>query len=192
MESDLEMSRLLNNGEKETDETDSIQDNPLTSRTEIAKGLASAFGFVIVLVATATWVALLDKSIGDFELFSLRSTFAVVMCMVLLIYRKKLPIIPRRDVMNISFYSIVGNGVSLTYIAVTLIPASSVQCVAITSSIVSGVILYWVFLKEKVTLKNVLCAFICSTGVVLIVQPDFFFQNFSRKNSVRYQRSNGI
>ena len=174
MENDLEMSRLLNNND-EPKETDKMQDIPLMSRKEIAKGLVSAFGFVIVLVASGTWVALLEKSIGDFELFSLRSTFAMIVCAVVFVYRRESPSVPRSEVMNISLYCVVGNGVGLTHIAVTLIPASSVQCVLITSSIVSGLILYWIFLKEKVTMKNILCAIICSIGVFLIVQPDFFF-----------------
>ena len=179
MDNNLEKSQLL---ERETDKTDTGQDNPPKFRTDIAKGLLSAFGFVTLCATTATWVALLEKSIGDFELFALRSGFSWIMCVVVLTYRKELPTIPRRDIMNISLYSIVGNGVGLTYIAVTLIPASTVQCVAITSSIVSGVILYRIFLNETISLKNVLCAVVCSAGVVLIVQPDLLFKSVLEQN----------
>ena len=167
-----ETKRLLDN-----DDNNEINP-PVTSRVNIIKGLISGLIYVIVLVATATWVALLEKSISDFELFSLRSGFTWIMCVVILIYRKEFPKIPFNEIVNVGLYSFFGNSVGLTHIAVTLIPASSVQCVLITSSIVSGVILYWIFLREKVTLKNALSAVACIVGVVLIIQPDFFFKMY--------------
>ena len=169
MKNHKETKRLSDNDDNNGEKTS------VTSRVNIIKGLVSALAFVIVLVATATWAALLEKSIGDFELFSLRSGFTWIMCVILLTYRKELPKIPFNEIVNIVLYSFFANSIGLTHIAVTLIPASSVQCVLITSSIVSGVILYWIFLKEKVTLKNALSAVACILGVVLIIQPDFFF-----------------
>ena len=53
----------------------------------------------------------------------------------------------------------------------TLLPAALVQSIDTTMNIISGLFLFSVFWKERITLQNTLCSVLCIFGVVLIIQP---------------------
>ena len=57
------------------------------------------------------------------------------------------------------------------FISVTFMPVATVQCVVITSEVISGFILFSVFGTEKATLRTFLCLLICVSGIVMIIQP---------------------
>ena len=61
------------------------------------------------------------------------------------------------------------------FIALTLTSVTSVHCIFITSGIISGLIIFLLAVKEKITVKKVVCALLCISGVTLVVQPDFLF-----------------
>ena len=45
-----------------------------------------------------------------------------------------------------------------------------------TSTMISGIILFAIFWKEVVSFKNILFAFLCICGVLLVIQPSFIFK----------------
>ena len=174
------MSHLLANSDVTHDVTDDVTNGGKStreSRLETLKGLFSALGFVYSIVTTGTLVSLLERSVGDFQLFMWRHFFGLIYCCVILLYRRELPRVPRTEIVNVVLYTFFSNGSSGIYVAVTLISASSAQCIEVTSSILSGLVLYGIFLKERITWKNIMCAVICVCGVILVVQPDFLFHN---------------
>ena len=94
------------------------------------------------------------------------------------IARRKLPAIPKAEICGACLYIINNVVYSITlYIAVTLVPVASVQCVLQTVNIISGIILFCIILDEKVTRFLILSALMCIGGVLLVLQPTFIFGN---------------
>ena len=69
------------------------------------------------------------------------------------------------------------------FVSVTLLPVSSVQSLTQTSGIVSGVILFYLFLDDKPTLPVLLSALMCTFGVLCVIQPNFVFTHVTNENS---------
>ena len=53
----------------------------------------------------------------------------------------------------------------------TFLPAATVSCVYSTSSIIFGLFLYALCLKEIITIRKILFAGLCVSGVILVIQP---------------------
>ena len=98
--------------------------------------------------------------------------------------RRQFPVIPREETGSATLYSILSVMSSLAiFVSVTLLPVSSVQSLTQTSSIVSGVILFYLFLEDKPTLRVFLSALMCTGGVLCVIQPNFVFTHVTNKNS---------
>ena len=125
---------------------------------------------------SATCVQLLQRTVPDFELDTCRfSTTAIVLFIWLLISRKSLKI-PTSEIVNVVCYGFI-TFVDTTsiYVAVTMLPLSSVQSIEVTTVLLSGIPLYAIFWKEEITVKRVIFAVLCVCGVILVVQPEFIF-----------------
>ena len=81
------------------------------------------------------------------------------------------------------FYSFCGCGFNIPYAAVTILPVASVQCIAQTTNIASGIILFYLFLDEKPNVFTLIAALLCIGGIILVTQPNFIFRDqvFTRK-----------
>ena len=88
----------------------------------------------------------------------------------------------KHEILTTVYFAISANSTFGILIAVTLIPASSVQCLQTLSVLISGIILYKIFLKESISLVSVLCVGLCMCGTTLVVQPDFLFGESSQKH----------
>ena len=65
---------------------------------------------------------------------------------------------------------------------------ASVQSLAQTANIVTGIILYYLLLDEKPTVLGIMSAVMCICGVIFVIQPDFIFINKeSRNNSMVFK-----
>ena len=130
------------------------------------------------MVLSTVCVTRLNRSIGDFELAFLRNGFGLLAFVCVMVYQRKLPTVPKCHIGTVIVCCFMYNNSIGTYIAVTLVPVSSVQCIAIASGMCSGVILFSTFLSEKITFKNVIFVSLCVCGVVFVVQPNFLFHTF--------------
>ena len=63
------------------------------------------------------------------------------------------------------------------YTAITFIPVASAHCVLLTVALLSGLVLFTLVTKERITVEKVVSAVLCITGVVLVLQPAFIFHN---------------
>ena len=89
---------------------------------------------------------------------------------------KQWPVIPRADIAGVILYSAASIASTLSmYISATLLPVSTNQCIIQTVNIISGIFLFYLLLKEIPTMLLVGSAVMCICGVVLVVQPNFFF-----------------
>ena len=61
------------------------------------------------------------------------------------------------------------------YISMTMIPISATQSSQQTSQIVSGILLFALILKERITIRILLSSVLCIAGIILVIQPDFLF-----------------
>ena len=69
------------------------------------------------------------------------------------------------------------------FVSVTLLPVSPVQSLTQTSSIVSGVILFYLFVDDKPILPVLLSALMCTCRVLCVIQPNFVFTHVTNENS---------
>ena len=158
------------------EETSLLQEKTVKqSRLHILYGILNAFIYVIVTVGAAVCVSRLNRSIGDFQLALFRSGFGFLAYGCAILYQKKFPLVPRCHIRTLLLNCFVSNNSIGVFIAVTLVPASSVQCIAITSGIISGIILFAILLSEKFTVKDIIFALLCIFGVIFVVQPKFLF-----------------
>ena len=169
----MEEIGLLEENEKESNQE--TGDIAKRTKTQILTGFFNAFGFVIFMVLCAVCVSRLNRSIGDFQLTLFRNGLGLVVLVCVFVYQRKLPAVPRCHIRTIIVYAFISNSTIGVYIAVTWLPASSVQCISITSGIVSGIFLYAILLNEKITVKNIICALLCICGVLLVLQPGLLF-----------------
>ena len=146
---------------------------------ETFKGILAAFAWVPLLVTSAASVQLLQRQVPDFELNALRfGTAGILFAIGVIFFTRQCPVIPILEITSVmgfvtfTFCSTVSN-----YTAVTFISLSSFQSIYLTTCIVSGVILYAIFLKEQMTLKMMSAAILCCIGVLLVIQPQFIFHN---------------
>ena len=164
----MEETRLLEENEEEEKRT----------KTQTLVGMLNALCYVILMVLSTICVTRLDRSIGDFQLAFLRNGFGLLAFSCVMMYQRKLPTVPRYHIGTVILCCFMYNNSIGTYIAVTLVPVSSVQCIAIASGMCSGVILFSTFLSEKITFKNVVIVSLCVCGVIFVVQPNFLFRTF--------------
>ena len=156
--------------------TDGQMVDEQTSVLQTLKGLIAKLLVALLTTTSATCVQLLQRTVPDFELDTCRfSTTAIVLFIWLLISRKSLKV-PTSEIFNVVCYGFI-TFVDTTsiYVAVTMLPLSSVQSIEVTTVLVSGIPLYAIFWKEEITVKRVIFAVLCVCGVILVVHPEFIF-----------------
>ena len=84
---------------------------------------------------------------------------------------------PRRIFRGLFVYTIVTTVYSaLIFISMAMVPISAAQSLQQTSQIVSGILLFALILKERITIRIILCSLMCVAGITLVIQPDFLFR----------------
>ena len=127
-------------------------------------------------VLSAVCVQLLERKIPDFELNTFRCGTGFILFSLGFLFMRRRPVIPRKIWFSTACYgAIIFANTIATYTSVTFIPLTSLQAMKITVNITSGVVLFAIFLKEKIDLKLLIVSLVCSVGVVLIIQPEFIF-----------------
>ena len=148
-----------------TEEEDSKNINSLNV-TKKLKGIMAAFVWVLFAVTSTTCVQLLKRKVPDFELNTLR------------IVTRTIPVLPRDTIPStIAFGTFSFLSSTCHFVAVTFVPISTAQCLHFTSGIIFGMFLFTMFWEDKITTKGVLCAILCTIGVILVIQPNFIFTN---------------
>ena len=151
---------------------------------QISTGVLAALLWVVLMVVSTASVQLLERRIPDFELNAARCALPILLLTIEALARRQFPVIPREEIGSATLYSILNILSSLTiFVSVTLLPVSSVQSLAQTSSIVSGVILFYLFLDDKPTLPVLISALMCTCGVLCVIQPNFVFTHLTNENS---------
>ena len=151
-------------------------DDDTGSTLKTVKGLIGACLWVIFMVISTVSVQLLQKRIPDFELNAFRCGLPLVITSIGILVTRKWPVIERKEIISTSLYSILSFMCSIAiYVAATLLPLASVQSLSETANIITGIILFCIFLDDKPTILGITSALICSCGVILVIQPDFIF-----------------
>ena len=142
------------------------------SYLQSVKGIIAAFSVVILYTASATSVQLLERRIPDLELNASRSGIPLIFHSIGLLVMKKRPIIERSQIGGTLLYSLVGSSSTMSeFVSVTFLPAATTSCVFSTSTIIIGLLLFTLCLKESFTVKKLLFAAMCVCGVILVVLP---------------------
>ena len=142
------------------------------------KGFASAWLWVAMVTVSATCCQLLERRIPDFELNTIRVFTAWILMIIVLLVKRRIPKTETFKMPYLFLHSFFASGISVPlYIAVTLTSVTTAQCIFMTSGITSGLFIFLLIVKEKITIKRVLCAILCITGVILVVQPEFLFSD---------------
>ena len=170
---DLEIKNLL---EKSDDSEESERNNDDVSYSTKVKGILATLVQVILTMLSATCCQLLRRRIPDFELNTMRC-FAGLMFMIFgLMYQKQLPWIQKSRIFVTICYGCTNVIISTSiYVAFTFVSVASVQSLIMTSSITSGIFIFWISGVEKITWYKGSFAALCFCGVILVVQPEFIF-----------------
>ncbi len=164
-----EKTRLLG----KQDQADSLQD---VGRLQKVIGLLCAILWVFCMIVSSVSVQLLEKRIPDFELNAFRCFSPLIPFIPYLLVKRKLPKIPKREISGTIFFFICTTTSTLTvYVAASLLPLATLQCITQSVYIASGVILYFLFLGEKPSVVVLVAAAVCLCGVFMVIQPDFIF-----------------
>ena len=167
--------------EKQPEKAPLLEDTLLEEKqrtVQKAKGIFTSCVWVICMVISIVSVQLLERRIPDFELNAARCALPFLLSTIFMVARRTLPLIARTEIFSTSLYSLLSFICSVSlYIAATLLPVSSVQSVSQASNILSGVILFYLFLDDKPTLPVLISVLMCVCGVLLVIQPSFIFHH---------------
>ena len=173
----LELQSLFNQGE-----TKNNDDYKPVNYLDKIKGFACAGLWVAMVTVSATCCQLLERRIPDFELNTIRLLTVWILMIILLLAKRRLPKTEKFKMPIFFLHSIFATGISLPlFISVTLTSVTTTQCIFMTSGLVSGLFIFLLVVKEKITVKKVVCALLCIVGVILVVQPEYLFP-YARQN----------
>ncbi len=174
MEPSKESHRLLQLDRRFIHPESQQQENQTQQRTwlDSLKGIIAALMQVVSYVASITSVQLLERRIPDFELQAIRCMGVVISCMIWVLIRQRFPVVPLSDVAAVLFHGFFASLGSLTTcVGFALIPAASGQCSNNTSSLLSGVLIFWFCGQERFSLSKLFCVVLCIVGVLFTLQP---------------------
>ena len=135
------------------------------SIVDTLKGIIAAFTTVILHAVGATCVQLLQRRIPDLELNMFRSVAPFLMYSLYFLIKCNWPIIERDKIGITSLYIVTSfTSILFYFVAVSLLPAALVSCVATVSCLVSGLMLFSCVGEERITLKRISFAAICIFG----------------------------
>ena len=162
---------LVNVAEQDNEDNSNLTEKR-KRRLQSFKGVIATFAQVLLFVASATSVQLLERRIPDLELNTFRNAVPAVLYTLGILYTRKWPVIQRDKIVITFLYTFVTfmNGLFF-FIAVTLLPAGIVSSVVNTSCILFSLVAFSLCSNERVTPKAVLLSILCVCGVILIIQP---------------------
>ena len=183
----------FNHSEKEkktipNDEKESLLKDRSNYKDKI---IGTVLGFVVVLMGAASGVSvqLLERRIPDMELNTMRSGGACILFLVVLLSRGRLPHVPRSIWRGVLVYTFVTSMCSITiYVSMAMLPAGTVQSLQQTFQITSGIILFALILKEKITIRMLVSSLLCIAGIFMVIQPEFLFHETSKADILNKTR----
>ena len=136
------------------------------------KGTLVSFLVVLKYTASAVSVQLLERRIPDLELNAIRCGGASILYLVILLMRGTYPSVPRRIFKGLLVYILVTTLCSgIIFVSMAMVPVSAAQSLQQTSQIISGIFLFALVLRERITLRILLSSLLCIAGIIW----DFLF-----------------
>ena len=117
-----------------------------------ARGICSVMILCAFISLSAASVQMLRQSIPDLELNSFRTFVPFVLTSLVLAAKRKLPSVPDKGFGFVVGWSITTRSQSvLMYISVNYLPLRKSQSLIMTTSLKTGTVLFYIFLKEKIS-----------------------------------------
>ena len=161
-----------------------LENNNYKSRRVVFGAIICACVSALCIRLSAVCVQWLNRSVPDFELNAARNGFAWVVSVVVLIVIRKPPVLEGRDkILTVIYAALISVDTIGLYISVTFIPLATQESIMDTTNLFGGLILFWIFLKEKPTTEKVVAVILCGVGVFLVLQPDFIFSSHQLKTN---------
>ena len=178
LETDLNEKDLISNDERES----LLKDK--RKCTDQLKGTLVAFLVVFKYAASGVSVQVLERRIPDLELNAIRNGGACILYLIVLLSRGRYPYVPRRIFGGLAVYTLVTTMCSaIIFISMAMVPVSAAQSLQQTAQIISGILLFTLILKEKVTIRILLSSLLCIAGIMLVIQPNFLFPKMDLSES---------
>ena len=178
LETDLNEKDLISNNERES----LLKDN--RKCPDQLKGTLVAFLVVFKYAASGVSVQLLERRIPDLELNAIRNGGACILYWIVLLLGGRYPYVPRRIFGGLAVYTLVTTMCSaIIFISMAMVPVSAAQSLQQTAQIISGILLFALILKEKITVRILLSSLLCIAGIMLVIQPDFLFPQIDLSES---------
>ena len=167
-----EKEPLLVNVAEQDNEDNSNLTAKRKQRLQSFKGVIATFAQVLLFVASATSVQLLQRRIPDLELNTFRNAVPALLYALGTLFTRKWPVIQTDKIMITFLYTVVTfmNGLFF-FISITLLSAGIVSSVVNTSCILFSLVAFSLCSNERATPKAVLLYILCVCGVILIIQP---------------------
>ncbi len=136
------------------------------------KGIIAAFLMVASQTMGVTSVQELQRRIPDLELQAFRCSGVVIACMVWMLIKQELPIVPMPDIPAMALYSLLVTILATaTYIGFALVALTTAQCTKSTFELLCGLYIFWLCRLERFSLLRVVFVMLCVAGVLLVIQP---------------------
>ena len=133
---------------------------------------------VLFASLSAICVQGLERRIPDFELNAVRSVIAWLPFAGYCFLNKINPYVTGKDRTCVALYAGIIFVATVAYFTcVTFIPMATEESIYHTTQMFGGMILFGIIVKEKPTVEKAFAAMICTSGVFLVVQPDFIFDD---------------
>ncbi len=144
------------------------------SKLEIVAGLCATLGWVICCAISAISVQLIEKRIPDFELNATRSSLSWIGSVLILLLKRRIPSIPREIIPWVIATIVVQNAQSsVHYIGITFIPLASFQCVVVTLTLASGILIHRCMNNDRLHATKLIATCVCTAGIGFVTQPQF-------------------
>ena len=142
------------------------------------KGILAASTDVLMMVISVTCVQLLERKVPDFELNTIRQITGVVFFFFVSIVTGEGYLINKCEIFGTLCLGFLSFLTSICiFIAVTYIPLSNEKAFEMTSTIISGIILFAIFWKENSYFqKHTFCIFM-HLWRIFGNSTEFYFQN---------------
>ncbi len=120
-------------------------------------------------------VQLLERSIPDPELYIARNLGVFISTTIIIRIKRISVIVPNKADVPVLVLAIClcATSAYFYYAAINYLPLITTDALSITVSLVSGMVLYKVWLHEEITGSKILSIVLASIGIVAILQPDF-------------------
>ena len=142
------------------------------------KGVSAVMLYVVLVSTSRVCVQALDRAVPHFELNAIRCGFAMVCMGFYFIICRHFPSVSRdKMAVCITFVSIQVFSPLGSYVSVTYVSLASAECLYLTSLVVSGILIFTIWNRERIKWESMVTAPLCILGVVMVIQPPFIFGN---------------